>query len=190
MKTSAIFLALLTLLIACRPDTPRQAASQPAEQTPTPSSPVSTEVSEPPFIPEGILEFRAPDGARSLFHLDIEIATSDAEWRQGLMWRKKMHENQGMLFVSDVQQPHSFWMRNTYIPLDIIYVDSMFEVVSIRKNTPVLSDTLQPSGVPARYVIEVNAGVVDKYRIGLGTRIAWVVSATRRTVGGFEVAPM
>ncbi|MCY7330498.1 MAG: DUF192 domain-containing protein, partial [Saprospiraceae bacterium] len=65
-----------------------------------------------------------------------------------------------------------------------------FQVVSIRKNTPVLSDTRQQSGLPAQYVIEVNAGVVDKYKIVPGIKVAWMDFATRRTTGSFEVAPL
>ncbi len=103
------------------------------------------------------------------------------------MWRKKMAENQGMLFIFATQEPQSFWMRNTYIPLDMIYVNSAFEVVSIRKNTPVLNDTPQPSGLPAQYVIEVNAGISDKYKIGPGTKVAWADFTTQRPMGGFEV---
>lgn len=177
-------LLLLSLLAACRSDPKPEAASPPSATAPALPP---AEASEPPFTKEGVLEFRAPDGAKSLLRLDIEIAASSGEREQGLMWRKKMDENQGMLFIFDFQEPQSFWMRNTYIPLDIIYANEAFEVVSIRRNAPVLNDTPQPSGPPARYVVEVKAGVADKYGIKPGIRVAWSDFTTGQPVGGFEV---
>lgn len=189
-KTLCFLSFLLAFLTACQPDSSPQTVAAPVTPTSVTPPPASSEVLEPLFVQEGVLEFRAPDGTRSLLDLKIEIATLDTEQQQGLMWRKKMQEDQGMLFVFDDQQPRSFWMHNTYIPLDIIYVDASFKVVSIRKNTPILSDTPQPSGLPAQYVIEVNAGVADKYKIAPGTKVAWLDFATQQTLGGFEVAPL
>ncbi len=188
ITTICCSLLLLALLSACKSDTAQPAAtSAPSANAPATSPTTSANVPEPPFVQEGALEFRAPDGTKSVLRLQIEIAPNDSEQQQGLMWRKKMAENQGMLFIFDVEKPQSFWMRNTYIPLDIIYVNAAFEVVSIRKNTPVLNDTPQPSGVPALYVIEVNAGVTDKYEIGPGTKVAWSDFTNQQSMGGFEV---
>jgi uncharacterized membrane protein (UPF0127 family) len=177
----------LLFLLACRSD-PKTEPAPPAGTTapaPPPAGPPPAQ--EPPFTQEGVLEFRAPGAAKSLLRLDIEIASDNRERNQGLMWRKKMQEKQGMLFVFEFEGPQSFWMHNTYIPLDIIFVNDRFEVVSIRKNTPVLNDTPQPSGAPARYVIEVNAGVADKYGIVPGTKVAWSDFITGQPAGEFEV---
>jgi uncharacterized membrane protein (UPF0127 family) len=78
-------------------------------------------------------------------------------------------------------------MRNTYIPLDIIYVNDQFEVVTVLKNIPVLNDQPRPSEKPAQYVIEVNAGVSDKYKIVPGTVVAWQDFVFNRTSGPFKV---
>ena len=85
--------------------------------------------------------------------------------------RKEMDENKGMLFIFTNEDWRSFWMHNTLIPLDIIYVNAKREVVSICKNTNTLDDTSLPSEAPAMYVIEINAGLCDKYGIDKGTKV-------------------
>lgn len=189
MKSPLLLLALLLAFAACQSD-PKPLPPPPPTTTQVVTPPPPTgqaSVPEPPFVQEGVLEFRSADDDKPLLVLYIEIAHEDQERMQGLMWRKKMEERQGMLFVFDWQSPQSFWMRNTYIPLDIIYVDEQFKVVSIRKNTPVLNDSPQPSGVPARYVVEVNAGVCDKYGIQPGSRVAWTDLVKGQALGPFEV---
>ncbi|MCC6463439.1 MAG: DUF192 domain-containing protein [Saprospiraceae bacterium] len=190
MNSRLYLLCLLFALAACQSD-PKPLPPPPPPPTtqvaPPPPTTGQASVPEPPFVQEGVLEFRSADEEQSLLVLYIEIAHEDQERMQGLMWRKKMEERQGMLFVFDWQSPQSFWMRNTYIPLDIIYIDEQFKVVSIRKNTPVLNDSPQPSGVPARYVVEVNAGVSDKYGIQPGSRVAWTDMVKGQAMGPFEV---
>jgi uncharacterized protein len=91
----------------------------------------------------------------------VEIADDDASRNRGLMFREELADNRGMFFIFRREEPRSFWMRNTRIPLDIIYLDSELRVVSISANTPPCR-TRQcpsyPSRGPAMYVLEVNAG--------------------------------
>ena len=101
----------------------------------------------------------------------MELATNEEEHARGLMFRKEMDENKGMLFIFTNEDWRSFWMHNTLIPLDIIYVNAKREVVSICKNTNTLDDTSLPSEAPAMYVIEINAGLCDKYGIDKGTKV-------------------
>jgi len=103
--------------------------------------------------------------------LDIEIADDENERMRGLMDRLELPENAGMLFIFDGDEPRSFWMKNTYISLDIIYINSKKEIVSIQKYTQPKTTTSIPSEAPAKYVLEVNAGFTDKYGIGPGDRI-------------------
>jgi len=103
----------------------------------------------------------------------IEIADDEDRRMTGLMFRDKMDENQGMLFLFLVEEQQAFWMKNTILPLDIIYINSKREVVSIQKNAEPYSERSLPSMKPAQYVLEVNAGYTDKYGIREGTRIAW-----------------
>jgi len=91
----------------------------------------------------------------------VEIADDDATRQQGLMFRDEMAENRGMLFIFRREEPRSFWMRNTRIPLDIIYLDSDMKVVSISADTPPCRTSQcpgYPSTGPAQYVLELNAG--------------------------------
>jgi len=105
--------------------------------------------------------------------IDIEIADNEDKRMTGLMFRDRMEENQGMMFLFQVEEQQAFWMKNTILPLDIIYINSQAEVVSIQKNAVPYSEKSLPSFKPAQYVVEVNAGYTDKYGIKEGTSIAW-----------------
>lgn len=108
-----------------------------------------------------------------LSKIDIEIADNEDKRMTGLMFRDKMDENQGMLFLFQIEEQQAFWMKNTILPLDIIFVNAKREVVSIQKNAEPYSEKSLPSFKPAQYVVEVNAGYTDKYGIKPGTIIAW-----------------
>ena len=95
----------------------------------------SPKMSGPAFIKQGELKFISKDGKKIISQIDIELAANDEKRTQGLMWRRKMEENQGMLFVMEQQEMQSFWMLNTYIPLDILFVDELRQIVTIRSNT-------------------------------------------------------
>ena len=86
-----------------------------------------------------------------------------------------MDDSKGMFFIFPNEEPQSFWMRNTYISLDILYVDEQGEIVSIASNTPVQSLDPIPSGKPAKYVVEVNAGYCARHGIEVGDQIEWNV---------------
>lgn len=105
--------------------------------------------------------------------LDIEIADNDYETQTGLMYRKTMEEKRGMLFIQKEFKPHNFYMKNTLIPLDIIYIDDMFKIVSFQKNAKPLDETLLPSGKPAKYVLEINAGLSDQWNLKEGDSISY-----------------
>jgi uncharacterized membrane protein (UPF0127 family) len=124
------------------------------------------------FKKEGELTFYSTDSVKKTT-IDIEIANTEYERELGLMKRKSMEENQGMLFIFPVEKMQSFWMRNTLISLDMIFVNAKKEIVTIRKDTKVLSDQSYPSTKPAKYVIEVDAGFSDRYNIRVGDRISW-----------------
>lgn len=107
--------------------------------------------------------------------IDIEIADTDYDRQLGLMRRISMKEKQGMLFIFPAEAMQSFWMRNTLISLDMIFISSNKKIVTIHKNTKVLSDQSYPSAAPAQYVLEVNAGFTDKYNIQVEDRIDWMI---------------
>lgn len=109
----------------------------------------------------------------TVIDLDIEIADTDYDIQTGLMYRSTMEPNQGMLFVFDDEEERFFYMKNTQIPLDIIYIDANKKIVSFQKNAKPFNETSLPSHVPAKYVLEVNAGMADAWSLKEGDSISY-----------------
>ena len=103
--------------------------------------------------------------------LHVDYAVTPSEQSRGLMFRKRLEENRGMLFVFEGDEIRQFWMRNTLIPLDIIFIDSLFVVVDVHRGAKPLDETVIESHLPARYVLEVNAGKAGKCSISPGTTV-------------------
>lgn len=101
------------------------------------------------------LSVRTDKGVQSF---QVEIADTPREQQYGLMCRRAMAPDRGMLFVFGAATPRVFWMRNTLIPLDIIYIGSNGRVVSISRNVQPLDESGAPSAGPAKYVLELAAG--------------------------------
>lgn len=124
-----------------------------------------------PFRVDGVLDFVRQDG--SMLRIAIEIADNDSARQRGLMERRSLPERSGMLFLMERNEPQGFWMRNTYIPLDILYVNDSLRIVNIARNTAPLSPDLIPSDGPAQFVVEVRGGFTEQNRIEPGDRIQW-----------------
>jgi uncharacterized protein len=105
--------------------------------------------------------------------LDIEIAATEYTREKGLMARTQMEENQGMLFIFDYPKIQSFWMKNTILPLDLIFVDESDRIVHINHDAIPFSESLISSEKPSQYVVEVNAGYCRKNQIVVGGKIRW-----------------
>ena len=106
--------------------------------------------------------------------LSIEIADDPSERETGLMYREMMPENQGMFFVFDSEVSLTFWMKNTLIPLDMVFLDSAKKVVHIARDVqPCQADPcpLTSSRSAAKYVIETNAGWTAKNGVSQGDRV-------------------
>jgi uncharacterized protein len=101
----------------------------------------------------------------------VEVADNDAERSRGLMFRKELPEGRGMLFDFVHDQPVSFWMHNTYISLDMIFITGDGRVLRVAENTEPMSDRLIPSGGPIRAVLEVIGGTARKLGIEPGDRV-------------------
>jgi len=141
--------------------------------------PVDTTVVEKPAKPnpvfrkDGELRFLNGKTNEVINTIDIEVADDDAEREQGLMYRDSMAENAGMLFLMGIEELQAFWMKNTILPLDIMFVDSERRIVSIHQNCkPYSLDQIQ-SGKPAIFVVEVNAGYTEKQGIKVGDLISF-----------------
>ncbi|MES0882266.1 DUF192 domain-containing protein [Roseibium sp. SCP14] len=102
----------------------------------------------------------------------VEVAATDIERARGLMFREEMAADHGMLFIFEGEGERFFWMKNTPLPLDIIYIDNAGHIVSIAADTTPFSETVIPSGKPARFVLEVNAGIAEKLEIKVGDQIS------------------
>ncbi len=129
--------------------------------------------SKPVFRKDGELSFLDGKTGNKIITVEIEVADDYHEREQGLMYRDTMAENAGMLFLMEAEEPQAFWMKNTIIPLDILYAGSDHRIVSIHKNCKPYSLDQIESGKPALYVVEVNAGYTSKYGIRVGDRISF-----------------
>lgn len=123
------------------------------------------------FTKEGELTIYRAETDSLLAKIDIEIAESDYETQTGLMYRKGMENNQGMLFIFSDVAMHSFYMKNTEFPLDIIYIDENLKIASVHKNAEPLNEDGISSQVPVQYVLEINAGLSDTWKIKVGDKI-------------------
>ncbi len=108
--------------------------------------------------------------------IDIEIADDDYSRQLGLMNRKDMKQNQGMLFIFDQETMQSFWMLNTLFSLDMIFINKDNQIVTIHKNTTPLSQQSYPSTKPALFVLEVVGGFSDNHNIKEGDVVHWIES--------------
>ena len=157
------------------PETPAVAASPAAPSIPQPM-PSATPAAVPlppeaPRITPGPVEPLEIATARGPVKFQVEIADSPAEQQQGLMWRASMPADRGMLFDFQAEADRSFWMKNTYLPLDIIFIRADGRILSIAQNTTPLSEAPVPSFGAARAVLEINGGLAEKLGIAPGDRV-------------------
>ena len=124
------------------------------------------------FKKEGSLTLFTKDSL-TIIHLDIEIADTEYERETGMMYRPTMKPYRGMLFIFEDEAPRSFYMKNTEIPLDIIFLDAQQKVVNIQKNAKPFNQGSLPSEGPAKYVLEVNGGLADSWNLSKGDSIAF-----------------
>lgn len=147
--------------VATWPSTPapkaRPAASCPPDPEPT-----------PPTLPRGRVVFVDAPGAPSV---DVELARTPDHRQRGLMYRTALEPGRGMLFSWTDQQPRRFWMRNTCVPLDMLFIAADGTVAGILEQVPTMND--EPRGVPcpAQHVLEVNAGFSRSAGVRPGQRI-------------------
>ena len=122
------------------------------------------------------LEVASKDGVHIFA---VELASTPEQQAQGLMYRKELPEGQGMLFDFRREQEATFWMKNTYVPLDMIFIRADGRIHRIAANTVPLSEALVSSGGPVRAVLEVVAGTAKKLGIAPGDRVAHPIFNSR-----------
>ena len=101
----------------------------------------------------------------------IELALSEAQMEQGLMFRRSMPADAGMLFDFKQPTPVSMWMKNTIIPLDMLFLDPSGKIIDIHERAVPYSTDIIAGRVPARYVIELNGGTVERLGIKIGDQV-------------------
>lgn len=123
-----------------------------------------------PARPDGIetLDIATADGTHSV---QVEIARDDAARQRGLMYRRFMPSEHGMLFEFEREGRQSFWMKNTYIPLDMIFISKTGVVTNIVANAEPLSERVIPSGSPCAAVLELNGGAAAAMGMKVGDKV-------------------
>lgn len=168
MKKIFFTLSIISLVISC-------------DKKDAPLSENANEIVEIPFKKEGELEFINANG-EAFKKIDIEIAETNNERARGLMDRSKMEENNGMIFIfgDDEIRQHTFYMKNTRIPLDIMYFSKDSVLINIARNAQPGADSEQGGGTVAgaasdsKFVVEINGGLADAWGIKEGeTKIRW-----------------
>ena len=107
-------------------------------------------------------------------HVKVEVVTKPADQAMGLMYRRSLEKDSGMLFIFRHEGPQSFWMKNTLIPLDMIFISRDLVIVEITTMQPCITDPCPDytSRQPAQYVLEVNAGYCRSRNIIIGDKIS------------------
>ncbi|MCB5254537.1 MAG: DUF192 domain-containing protein [Candidatus Cloacimonadaceae bacterium] len=126
------------------------------------------------FRKDGTLQFHSPEGELKA-EFDIEIVQKDEEIMRGLKFRDKMQDNQGMLFIFEHIDFHSFWMQDTYLSLDMIFIDHNYEVIHIEKNTTPFSEEQIFPPKANKYVLELLATSAEKNNIQEKDKVSWQV---------------
>lgn len=166
----------LGLVLACNGASPSVSdANRPASAPPTARQ---TEPAKPkpqgepqPTLPMGKVELEIPN--RQLMTLKVEVASTPQQQQMGLMFREKMADDTGMLFVFPRSRHQSFWMHNTLLPLDMFFIDSNWQVVGVAENAEPLTDDPREVEGDSQYVLEVNAGFAKAHGFGPGTKVRY-----------------
>ena len=121
-------------------------------------------------LPVGAVRFETPRGP---WVVRVEIANSDEARTRGLMFRRDLPQDKGMIFVFPATEEHGFWMHNTLIGLDLIFLAEDRTVLGVI-TAPPQTDVVRTVGKPTRYVVEVSAGEAASHAVGPGTRAAFI----------------
>jgi len=142
------------------------------EKAPQETGQQKTESPKAAIKKEGEVIFADAAGV-SKIKIDVEIADTDYDRTLGLMYREGMKDTEGMLFVFPYEDKLSFWMKNTIMSLDMIFINSKREIVTIHRNTTPYSEQSYPSTGPSQYVVEVIAGFCERHNVNTGDKVFW-----------------
>ena len=103
--------------------------------------------------------------------VDAEVVRSEEDRARGLMYRKSLADRKGMLFIFPTQEIQTFWMKNTYIPLDMVFIDEAMKVAGVVHNAEPMTETRRAVDAPSRYVLELKGGFCKREGIGQGVKV-------------------
>ena len=116
------------------------------------------------------LIFKKPSGEKTeIFRMEVVATNSDR--MRGLMFRKSLAANAGMIFLFNEEREQRFWMKNTLIPLDMVFVSSAWKVVGVLENVPPLTEDPRTVGIPSQYVLEFSAGTIKRLGVSNGAAV-------------------
>jgi uncharacterized protein len=124
-----------------------------------------------PVLEQGAVRF---DTARGSWVVRVEVAGDEGSRARGLMYRRSLEPDRGMIFVFPGSEEHTFWMHNTLIALDMIFLDESRAVIGVVANAAAQTDTPRTVGKASRYVVEVAAGEAAAHAVGPGTRAVFI----------------
>lgn len=127
----------------------------------------------PPTVPQFASgELVISRGVQPMQKLSVEIAKTPSEMEYGLMFRRDMAPNHGMIFLFPYPQHIQMWMKNTFLPLDMVFFDEQQRIVAIAANAKPLNEAIIDPGTSAKYVLEINAGLAAKWSLQPGDTFA------------------
>ena len=124
-----------------------------------------------PLIANSKLNIKIENAHSSSINFKVEIANTKELRESGLMFRTKLEKKEGMLFIFPYEKIIKMWMKNTQIPLDIIFISEDKKIVDIVENAKEMSDTIIVSKVKSKYVLEINSGLVKHLNINIGDNL-------------------
>jgi hypothetical protein len=141
-------------------------AAEPAAEAPK----AKKKLGDPqPKLPVGTVVLETPP--RAPLTIKAEVAATDAQRQMGLMFRESMAEDEGMIFLFPTERHNAFWMHNTLIPLDMLFIDGDWKVVGIVENATPQTDDSRAVPKMSQYVLELNAGAAARHGLGEGTEV-------------------
>ena len=178
MASGLRILVALLLLSGC-PGGRTGSEAQPAKK---PSAEPATQTAGAQALPETARVVLLPAGGEAAT-VRVEVARTDAERRRGLMFRQQLGQDDGMLFLFERPSQLSFWMRNTYVPLDMIFIDASLHVLGIVENAEPMTESSRFVPGLSQYVLEVNAGWSRRHGLAAGAAVRFEGEGLPRAEG-------
>jgi uncharacterized membrane protein (UPF0127 family) len=158
---------LLLASVACRPTTTSEAQPDTSQTTAKIAAAAAAPVATGPRV------VLSPPGQDPV-SVTVEVVDTNETRQRGLMYRKHMDPDAGMLFIFERQEPHTFWMHNTLIPLDMLFIKADWTVLGIVENAEPMTDSMRAVPGESQYVLEVNAGFSRRHGLQAGTSVRYL----------------